>query len=131
MAVDVMQVSTGDSFAKMAFGQSGASEELQEATIPPEDPLESGSSSSSVRSSLLDLSLCAESGSLAVDQLNSTRRQLELEIDVSVVSTLVVEYFTIYYKIKMQHLVGEITRIGEDMNCTTECDQLIQDRYVG
>ncbi len=88
-----MHLSTGDSFAKMAFGQSGASEELQEATVPlPEDQLETASSGSSVRSSLLDLSICTDPGTLAVDQLNSTRRQLEMEIDVSYLALLCVEY---------------------------------------
>ncbi len=83
MAVDVMHVSTSEGYAKMAFGGNETSELPDTVGGGGEDS--SGSSGrSSLSSSLLDLSLSADNGRLAVDQLNSTRKQLEQEIDVRV-----------------------------------------------
>ena len=93
MAVDVMHLSPSESFTKMAFGQSKSAEELKESTyqdpelsIVAESPTTCSSGKSSLSSSLTDLSLSADGGRLAVEQLNSTRKQLEREIDVSAVS---------------------------------------------
>lgn len=93
MAVDVMHLSPSESFTKMAFGQSKSTEELKESTyqdtelsIVAESPTTCSSGKSSLSSSLTDLSLSADGGRLAVEQLNSTRKQLEREIDVSAVN---------------------------------------------
>ncbi len=78
-----MHVSASEGFAKMAFGGSETTQ-LTETVGSGGEESSSSSGGSSLSSSLLDLSLSADHGRLAVDQLNSTRKQLEQEIDVSV-----------------------------------------------
>ena len=89
MAVDVMHLSPGQSFAKMAFGgvvKSISSEELtREAEFPGQTAL-SGSPGSSAKSSVISLDddvSYSEQEIKAVEQLEASRRQLESEIDVS------------------------------------------------
>ena len=87
MAVDVMHLSASETFARMAFGKSKSTEELNKETAYPElaESPTCSSGKSSLSSSITDLSLSSDRGRIAVDQLNSTRKQLEDEIEVSLV----------------------------------------------
>lgn len=121
MAVDVLHhVSPTEAYAKMAFGQKSKSSEAlnMESAYPM---VSNGTSvngsemSSSQRpnsesdkssiGSLLEFSLI-ERSEQAVDQLVASRKQLEDEIGC---------------------LVKELTEYGEQMNCSDECAQVLQD----
>ena len=83
MAVDVMHLDPGQSFAKSAFG--GKSRSIEELSTEHAYPtIVSPSSSGSPRSvsSLLDLTWAEEEEQHAIDRLQSSRKQLEDEIDV-------------------------------------------------
>ena len=89
MAVDVMHLSPGQSFVKMAFGgtKSISSEELTSRHTGFTDP-SALSTSPSDKSSVLSLEADSPRQSFteqevkAVEQLEASRRQLESEIDV-------------------------------------------------
>ena len=89
MAVDVMHLSPGQSFVKMAFGgaKSISSEELASRHTAFTDP-GALSTSPSDKSSVLSLEADSPRQSYtgqeikAVEQLEASRRQLESEIDV-------------------------------------------------
>jgi len=104
MAVDVMHLDPGQSFAKMAFGKCQSTEELSREHAFPTVVVSPSDSPTSTHS-LMDLSLTSTEQQ-AVERLQSSRNQLQQEIE---------------------HLIGELTTIGEEMNCTAECIQIIQD----
>ena len=81
--MDVMHLSPGQPFVKMAFGgaKSISSEELSRHTAFADQSALSTSPASSDKSSVL--SLDTEQELKAVEQLEASRRQLESEIDVS------------------------------------------------
>ena len=89
MAVDVMHLSPGQSFVKMAFGgaKSISSEELSSRHAAFTDP-SALSTSPSDKSSVLSLETesprqsFTEGEMKAMEQLEASRRQLKSEIDV-------------------------------------------------
>ena len=146
MAVDVLHhISPTQAYAKMAFGQkSKSTEELTTETAYPKvtdtgnsmnSISESLSSSNSQRptsssdkssiGSLLDFSVI-ERSEQAVDQLVASRKQLDDEIEVSCWGDP--RYSLIWLTMLLQYLVEELTKYGQEMNCTDECAQVLQDR---
>lgn len=91
MAVDVMHLTASQAFSKMAFGKSKSTEELNKETAYPVQTTTlnvsptcspTPSDKSSV-SSLMDLS---DQEKQAVEKLHSSRKTLEVEIDVRTMS---------------------------------------------
>lgn len=133
-------VSRTQAYTKMAFGQkSKSTEELNTETAYPKPTgmiaMGESTSSSSQRpnsssdkssvSSSMDLSLI-ERSELAVDQLVTSRKQLEDEIGV--ITSRPSQKVVCYCCGVLQYLVEELTKYGEDMNCRDECAQVLQDR---
>ena len=136
--LDPDHVSPTQAYGKMAFGQksksseevnmemaypkvtNGLTESEMESTSSQRPP--SGSDKSSI-GSLLDFSLIQRS-ELAVDQLLASRKKLEDEIQVSALFLCV----GCGNCSLSQYLVKEISDYGEQMNCTDECAQVLQDR---
>lgn len=80
MAVDVMHLDPGQSFAKMAFGKCQSTEELSREHAFPTVVVSPSDSPTSTHS-LMDLSLTSTEQQ-AVERLQSSRNQLQQEIEV-------------------------------------------------
>ena len=92
MAVDVMHLDPGQSFAKSAFGgKSRSTEELSREHAYPTIVSPSSSGSPRSVSSLLDLTWAEEEEQQAIDRLQSSRKRLEDEIEVRGVQQLQVQ----------------------------------------